>query len=94
MKFSRKVSNGPLNTMIKFWWRSGSPSGYRDCFPDSSLVGETESGSAAASSHSFILIRQMAGMAGLISDTGKTCRGGGRPMHCASASSYYCCYHY
>jgi len=23
--------------MIKFWWRSGSPSGYGDCFPDSSL---------------------------------------------------------
>jgi len=30
--------------MTKFWWRSGSPSGYRDCFPDSSLVGDTESG--------------------------------------------------
>jgi len=30
--------------MIKFWWRSGSPSGYRDCFPDSSLLGDTESG--------------------------------------------------
>jgi len=22
--------------MLKFRWRSGSPSGYRDCFPDSS----------------------------------------------------------
>ena len=29
--------------MIKFWWRSGSPSGYRDSFPDSSLLGDTES---------------------------------------------------
>ena len=29
---------------IKFWWRSGSPSGYRYCFPDSSLFGATESG--------------------------------------------------
>jgi len=29
---------------IKFWWRSGSPSGYRDCFPDLSLLGDTESG--------------------------------------------------
>jgi len=29
---------------IKFWWRSRSPSGYRDCFPDSSLLGDTESG--------------------------------------------------
>jgi len=45
---------------VKFWWRFESPSGYRDCFPDSSLLGDTESGSAAASSHSFILIRQMA----------------------------------
>ena len=30
--------------LIKFCWRSGSPSGYRDCFPDSSLLGDTESG--------------------------------------------------
>ena len=30
--------------MIKFWWRSGSPSEYRDCFPGSSLLGDTESG--------------------------------------------------
>jgi len=30
--------------MIKFWWRSGSPSGYRDCFLDSSLLGDPESG--------------------------------------------------
>ena len=30
--------------MITFWWRSGSPSGYSDCFPDSSLLGDTESG--------------------------------------------------
>ena len=29
--------------MITFWWRSGSPSGYRDCFPDSSQLGDTES---------------------------------------------------
>ena len=28
--------------MIKFWWLSGSPSGYGDCFPDSSLLGDTE----------------------------------------------------
>jgi len=27
--------------MIKCWWRSISPSGYRDCFPDSSLLGDT-----------------------------------------------------
>ena len=30
--------------MVRFWWRIGSPSGYRDCFPDSSLLGDTESG--------------------------------------------------
>jgi len=30
--------------MTKFWWRSGSPSGYSDCFPVSSLLGDTESG--------------------------------------------------
>ena len=29
---------------ITFWWRCGSPSGHRDCFPDSSLMGDTESG--------------------------------------------------
>ena len=27
---------------FKFWWRFGSPSRYRDCFLDSSLLGETE----------------------------------------------------
>jgi len=31
--------------MIKFWrWWSGLPSGYRDWFPDLSLLGDTESG--------------------------------------------------
>jgi len=30
--------------LIKFWWRSGLPCGYRDCFPDVSLLGDTESG--------------------------------------------------
>jgi len=30
--------------MIKVWCRSASPYGYRDCFPDSSLLGDTESG--------------------------------------------------
>jgi len=29
---------------IKFRWRSGSPSVYRDCFPDSSLSGDTDWG--------------------------------------------------
>jgi len=30
--------------MIKFRWLFGSPSGYKNCFPDSSLSGDTESG--------------------------------------------------
>ena len=30
--------------VIKFWWRSGSPCGYRNCFPDSLLLRDTESG--------------------------------------------------
>jgi len=29
--------------LIKFWWRSGSPPGYRDCFPDSVLLRDRES---------------------------------------------------
>ena len=29
--------------VVKFWWQSWSPSGYGDCFPDSSLLGDTES---------------------------------------------------
>jgi len=28
---------------VKFGWRCGSPSGYRNCFSDSSLLGDTES---------------------------------------------------
>ena len=30
--------------ITKFWQRFGSPSGYRDCFSDLSLLGDTESG--------------------------------------------------
>jgi len=30
--------------VVKLWRRSGSSSGYRNCFPDSSLLGDTESG--------------------------------------------------
>ena len=28
--------------MVRFWWPSGSPSRYRDCFLDWSLLGDTE----------------------------------------------------
>jgi len=44
MKFSGNVGNGPVKKVVKFWWKSGSPSGYGDCFPDLSLLGDTESG--------------------------------------------------
>ena len=30
--------------ITKIWWRSVSPSGFRDCFHDSSLLGDKESG--------------------------------------------------
>ena len=31
MKFSGRLA---MKQMIKFWWRSGSPFGYSNCFPD------------------------------------------------------------
>jgi len=33
-----------VKQMVKFRWRSGSLSGCRGCFPDLSLLGDTESG--------------------------------------------------
>ena len=39
MTFLGKVGN---EQMIKLWWRDGLPSGYRDCFPDLSLLGDME----------------------------------------------------
>jgi len=30
--------------VIKLWWQSDSLSGYRNCFPDSSLLVDMESG--------------------------------------------------
>jgi len=44
MEIFREGWQWASDQMIKFWWQSGSPSGYRDCFPDSSLLGDTESG--------------------------------------------------
>ena len=43
MKFSGSWQRAS-EQVIKFWWRSGSLPGYRDCFPDSSLLGDTERG--------------------------------------------------
>jgi len=88
--------------MIKFWRRSGSPSGYRDCVPDLSLLGDTESGSnrlrcATLQCRACTSRRRHSNCDVITSpahdrqrdwyrDTGKTCLGGG--MHCSSASSY------
>ena len=43
MKFLGKVGNGPMNKMVNF---GGDPDYHldRDCFPDSSRLGDTESG--------------------------------------------------
>jgi len=59
---------------IEFWWQSGLLSGYRDCFPDLSLLGDTGSGHESAAPTDLP-----------DGGTGKTCFGGG--MHCPSASS-------
>jgi len=46
MKFAGTVGSCSLTAneqMIKFWWRSGSSSGYRDCFSTSILLRDGES---------------------------------------------------
>jgi len=48
-----------IEQVVTFWWRSESPSGYRDCFPDSSLLRDIRK---VINGHSFILIRQMAAL--------------------------------
>jgi len=62
MKLSEKVDNRPVNKLIKFRWRSGSTSGYRDCFPDSLLLGDTKSAWLTDINLLLILIRQMAAL--------------------------------
>jgi len=82
--------------MVKFRWQSKSPSGHRDCFPDSSLMGDTESGitrlrcatlqcTACTSRHrhsNYDVITSPAHerQRDWYRATGKTCLGGG--MHC------------
>ena len=39
-----KGSQWANEQVIKFQWRFESPFGYKDCFPDSTLLGDTESG--------------------------------------------------
>jgi len=85
--------------MIKFWWRSGSASGYRDCFPHSSLLGDTESGidrlrcamlqcrarsSGNRNSNYDVITSPVHDRQRDWYRLGKTCLGGG--MHCRSAS--------
>jgi len=65
-----------IEQMIKFRWWSGSPSGYRDCFPDLSLLGDTE----MVNGHNSVAHPDSPD-----GGTDKMCLGGG--MHCPSASS-------
>jgi len=44
MKFSRKVGKGPMNKRLNFGGDPDHRLDYKDCFPDSSLLGDTESG--------------------------------------------------
>jgi len=60
--------------MIKFWWQSRSLSGYRDCFPDLSLIQKVVNGHKSAADTDLP-----------DGSIGETCLGGG--MHCLSASS-------
>jgi len=69
-----------IEQMVKFWWRSGSPSGYRDCVPDSSLLVIRE----VVNGH-----KSTAHADSPDGGTGKTCLG--RGMHSPSASNYLLC---
>ena len=41
---SKKISNGLHETVRESWQWANEQTGYRDCFPDSSVLGDTESG--------------------------------------------------
>jgi len=89
----RKVWKWINEQIFKFWRQSGSPSGYRDNFPDSSLLGDMESGinrlrcatlqcTAGRYRHrNYDVITSPAHGR----QPRQTCLGGG--MHCLSASS-------
>ena len=47
-----------IEQTVKFWWRSGSPSGYRDCL----RIRHYWEIQKMVNEHSFILIRQMAAL--------------------------------
>ena len=100
-KIFREAWQWAIEQLVKFWWRFGSPSGDRDCFTDSSLLGDTESGinrlrcatlqcTACTSRHRHSNYDVIASPAGdrqrdWYRDTGKTCLTVG--MLCPSASS-------
>ena len=65
---------------IKFWRRSGSPCGCRDCFTDSSLLGVVDEHKSRSISNRFARWREW------YRDTCTMWLGGG--MHCPSASSF------
>ena len=54
MKFSGKVGSGPVNKRLNFGGNLDHhlESGYRDCFPDSLLLGDTKSGTDCTAPHS------------------------------------------
>jgi len=68
---------------IKFWWRSGSPSGYRDCFQNSTLFGRYAKWyQPTALYDAAVLVRHCHSNYDVITSLAL---GGG--MHCLSASS-------
>jgi len=100
--FQGRLAMGANEQLLRFWWRSGSPTGYRDCFFDSSLLGDTESGinrlrcatlqcTACTSRHRHSNCDVITSPAhdrqrDWYRATGNTCLGGGK--HCSSASSF------
>jgi len=74
--------------IIKFWWQSGSPYGYRDCFPDLLLLGNTESGINLTLQCTACTSRRRHSNYDVITSPAL---GGG--MHCPSASSFDCIYY-
>ena len=84
--------------MINFWWQSRSLSGYRDSFPDSSLLGDMESGinrlrCAMLQCRACTIRHRHSNNYHIITSLAQdrqpqqTCLG--RGMHCPSASSYF-----
>jgi len=81
--------------LIKFWWRSGSPPGYRDRFPDSILLLDSEASVRCnydvitSPAHDITTVSALHAASSVTGarycETGQTGLGGG--MHCPSAFS-------